>query len=113
MTQGTATGSARSRKRPSRLPIGNILDKDPPQLEDSLPLVLRPNGRCLVIVYGRDHLGDSAKVSAGGMSAQLKGHRNRLTIHSRKRTNTPVPEPLGTPCRDADYRTWYSTRSHA
>jgi hypothetical protein len=67
MTEGTAKGSARSRKRSSYLPVGNILHENPPQLEDSLPLVLRPHGRCLIIVYGRDHLRDSAEVSAEGM----------------------------------------------
>jgi hypothetical protein len=70
MTEGTAKGSARSRKRSSYLPVGNILHENPPQLEDSLPLVLRPHGRCLIIVYGRDHLRDSAEVSAEGMSAK-------------------------------------------
>lgn len=44
-------------------PIRNILDEYPTQLEDPLPLVLRPHRRRLIIIHRRQHLGDTAKVA--------------------------------------------------
>lgn len=47
----------------TQLAVRDVLDVDPAHLEGALPLVLRPNARDRVVVDGRHHLGDPAKVA--------------------------------------------------
>lgn len=48
----------------TQLRIGNILNVDPLHAERALPLVLRPNARVGIVVDRRDHLSDTAEMSA-------------------------------------------------
>lgn len=97
-------------------PIRNILDEYPTQLEDPLPLVLRPHRRRLIIIHRGKHLRDTAKVAPYPIH-QRHTHtapiKRELTTRLPRRRGRPGHGPRRTPCRAAGCRTSSSSKSHA
>jgi hypothetical protein len=97
-------------------PIRDILDEYPTQLEDPLPLVLRPHRRRLIIIHRGQHLRDTAKVAPNPTpSATTCDARSKTELTTRlpRRRGRPGHGPRRTPCRAAGCRTSSNSKSHA